>query len=189
MNHLTSSLDRIAAALARLGRTVVLNALQPGLPAAFVTSSLASVGLRPTSDVTEFFGWRNGTAEDIADLDGIQVFPGFYLLSLEEALTNYRVFLRGERWATGWLPILANGGGDFYAVDLSGGGAVHHFWIDEVEHPIEFSSLGQMMSTLAEAFERRVFYVDSSGNLEMDDLVFFALAAELNPEVAYWREP
>lgn len=48
-------------------------------------------------------------------------------------------------------------------------------------HPIEFGSLQSLLRTLAEAFERGVFFVDSAGNLEMDDLVFGDLAAELIP--------
>ena len=65
---------------------------------------------------------------------------------------------------------------------------MRHFWIDEVEHPIEFSSLSAMLATLAAGFERGIFYVDPSGYLEMDDLVFGGLATELNPDVTYWRE-
>ena len=65
---------------------------------------------------------------------------------------------------------------------------MRHFWIDESEHPIEFSSLGTMLATLAQAFERGIFFVDPSGYLEMDDLVFGELAAELNPDLGWWRD-
>jgi hypothetical protein len=78
----------------------------------------------------------------------------------------------------------------FYVVDLgpTGAGAVRHFWIDEAEHPVEYSSLGAMMATLAQGYERGIFSVDPDGYLEMDDLVFGGLTSELNPDVAYWRE-
>ncbi len=48
------------------------------------------------------------------------------------------------RWQPGWLPILADGGGDFMAVDCSDGnhhGAVYHFRIDQPEHPLEYQTV------------------------------------------------
>ena len=65
--------------------------------------------------------------------------------------------------------------------------SVRHFRIDESEHPVEFSSLGAMLVTLAHAFRNEVFFVDSSGYLEMDDSVYGNLAAELNPDIDWWR--
>jgi hypothetical protein len=66
------------------------------------------------------------------------------------------------------------------------GGPVRHFRIEEVDHPIEFPSLAAMMLALAQAFEREIFFVHQNGYLDMDDLVFGSLAAELNPDVAWW---
>ncbi|HEY0693981.1 MAG TPA: SMI1/KNR4 family protein [Kribbella sp.] len=190
-DDISVSLATIESALRRLGREALLQSLQSGLPADAVRSALDSTGLPSTSELEEVYAWRNGTASDSpASLDDIQLFPGFHLLSLEDAVTNYRTFVTGERWTPRWLPVFANGGGDFYVVDLSptGAGAVRHFWIDEAEHPIEFSSLSAMMATLAQGFARGIFTVDPDGYLEMDDLVFGELATETNPDVAYWRE-
>lgn len=190
-DDLSVSLAAIELALRRLERNDLLRSLQAGLSADDVRSMLASAGLPSTRDLEEIYGWRNGTASDsAASLDDIQLFPGFHLLSLQDAITNYQAFVTDQRWTPGWLPVFANGGGDFYVVDLSpsGTGAVRHFWIDEAEHPIEFSSLSAMMATLAAGFQREIFYVDPDGYLEMDDLVFGELATEMNPDVAYWRE-
>lgn len=189
-NDVSVSLATIEAALGRLGREALLQSLQSGLPADAVRSTLDSTGLASTPDLEAVYGWRNGTAPDSpASLDDIQLFPGFHLLSLEDAVTNYREFVTDERWTPGWLPVFANGGGDFYVVDLSttGAGDVRHFWIDESEHPVEYSSLSAMMATLAQGFERGIFFVDPDGYLEMDDLVFGGLATELNPGIAHWR--
>lgn len=65
---------------------------------------------------------------------------------------------------------------------------MRHFWIDEIQHPIEFASLSAMLSTLAAGFDRGVFFVDQRGYLEMDDLAFGGLATTMNPDVRYWRE-
>ena len=73
-------------------------------------------------------------------------------------------------------------------VELSGAPAapVLHFRIEASEHPIEFESLGNMLRTVGEGFSRGVFFADTSGHLEMDDLAFAALASELNPAIRWW---
>lgn len=182
---LREALSRIEAGLAQLGRGVLLRALRPGLGAEEVGRQLTGAGLPNDSAVASLYGWRNGSETEGVTLDDIQMFPGFYLLSLEDAVTNYRAFDADQRWSPGWLPIFANGGGDFYLVDLGdeSPGMVRHFRIEEAEHPIEFRSLPDMMTTLAAGFDRGVFYVDPHGSLEMDDVRFAALAKEVNPSV------
>ena len=213
MDDLARALSQIEASLQGLERDVLAGALRPGLPGEAVRSALGSVGLAvnywateharlsltwssyylPASgdEMEQLYDWHGGTSTaGIAAVDDIHLFPGFYLLSIEDAIANYRAFVTDERWTPGWLPIFANGGGDFYVADLgsAAGSPVRHFRIDEVEHPIEFPSLGAMVSTLAQAFEREIFFVDQHGYLDMDDLIFGSLAAKLNPDVAWWAD-
>lgn len=191
MNDLAGLLSQIDAALTRLDRQRLLQALRPGLSGDELQELLDSVGLAPNAELEALYGWRDGTStEDVTAAGDIHLFPGFYLLSLEDAVANYRAFVSDVRWSSGWLPIFANGGGDFYVVNLGSEnqGAVRHFRIDESEHPIEFSSIGDMLRTLLQAFERGIFFVDGSGYLEMDDLAFGLLAAELNPHIGWWTE-
>ncbi len=191
MDDLEHSLAQIEAELKRLGRDFLVHLLKPGIPGEEVRSLLGSVGFTENSELLELYGWHNGTSTaGVAAVGDIQLFPGFYLLSVEDAIVNYRTFVTDARWVPGWLPIFGNGGGDFYIVDLSSavGDPVHHFRIEESEHPIEFSSLSAMLSTLAQAFKRGIFFVDPSGYLEMDDFAFGSLAAELNPDVAWWAD-
>lgn len=190
-DDLSSALAAIEKALQRLRRSVLQRSLQAGLPASTVQKALAGVGLAAPPELETLYGWRDGTSTaGVPAVDDIHLFPGFYLLSVADAVANYRAFATDSRWTDGWLPIFANGGGDFYVLDLSSPAAraVRHFRIDESEHPIEFNSLDAMLMTLAEAFERGIFFVDPGGYLEMDDLVFGELAAELNPDVDWWRD-
>lgn len=188
-NNVTESLGGIETGLQRLRRQGLLPRLQPGLSAWSVRSALAEVGLASASELETLYSWRNGTstAGDVT-LDEIQFFPGFYLLSIEDAVANYRAFAPDPRWQAGWLPLFANGGGDFYVLDAGSSvrNQVRHFRIEEAEHPVEFNSLGAMLGTLAAAFERSIFVVDSNGYMDMDDIAFHRLAAELNPEVEWW---
>ena len=191
MDDLARALSQIEASLQGLERDVLAGALRPGLPGEAVRSALGSVGLAVNSELEQLYDWHGGTSTaGIAAVDDIHLFPGFYLLSIEDAIANYRAFVTDERWTPGWLPIFANGGGDFYVADLgsAAGSPVCRFRIDEVEHPIEFPSLGAMVSTLAQAFEREIFFVDQHGYLDMDDLIFGSLAAKLNPDVAWWAD-
>ncbi|WP_345046057.1 SMI1/KNR4 family protein [Arthrobacter methylotrophus] len=169
----------------------MLEKLLPGKTGSRVRDCINSVALPSNAQVESLFGWRNGTnTQSVTSLDDIHVFPGFYFLSIEDATANYRAFRNDDRWSHGWLPLFANGGGDFYVVDLASDcpGSVRHFRIDEDEHPLEFESIAAMATTMAAAFERGTFFVDSDGYLEMDDIAFAALAAELNPLVPWWNE-
>jgi hypothetical protein len=189
MGNVTRSLAQIERGLGRLQRQVVLDALRSGVSDVHTRSVLGSCGLASVSDVEELYAWRDGTDTSLGKpLDDLHFFPGFYLLSVEDAAANHQAFVIDPRWTQGWLPVFANGGGDFYVVDLGDrGGSVRHFRIDEAEHPVEFLSLAAMLQTIDAAFERGVFYVPTDDYLEMDDLEFGSLAAELNPQVA-WRD-
>ena len=185
-DDLRGALADIQAHLERLGRRVTLGALRVGLDAQLTRSRLHEVGLPSPAPVEQLYAWRDGTeTKGAASLDDLHFFPGFYLLSLDDAIANYRAFVTDTRWSPGWLPIFANGGGDFYVIDLRGDmpPGIRHFRIEESEHPVEFMSLADMLKTLAAAYERGVFFVDANGYLETDDAAFAEVAATLNPGV------
>lgn len=188
--NIIALLTTIEAALQRLGRGILIQSLRSGISIKTLRSQLTAAELSSSAELESLYGWRNGTSAEIdASLDDVHIFPGFYLLSIEEAIANYHSFVADSRWTPGWLPIFGNGGGDFYVYDMNSPPAhpVRHFRIEEAEHPVEFGSLEAMMTTLAEAFQRGVFFVDSNSYLEMDDLAFGELAAELNPEIDWWQ--
>lgn len=191
-DDLRASLAAIEKASQRLDRSLVLQSLQTGRPASAVKAALGEVGLPSPPELEALYGWRDGTSSGGDGPYGdIFLFPGFYLLSVEEAVANYGAFVTDHQWSIRWLPIFANGSGDFYVLDLSPSTArsVRHFRIEEeFEHPIEFNSLGALLATLAAAFERGVFFVDPDGYLGMDEFVFAELAAELNADVEWWRD-
>jgi SMI1/KNR4 family protein SUKH-1 len=189
INDLTAALADIEARLEQLGRQILLAALKPGLDAEHVRSLLGRVGLPRSAQVESLYSWKDGTeTAGIKALGDISFFPGYYLLSLEDAVSNYRAFVPDRRWMPGWLPIFANGGGDFYFIDVSGEmtEVVRHFRIEEAEHPIEFLTVGDMLVTIAAGYDRGVFFVNGNGFLDMDYVAFGTLAAEMNPRVPWW---
>jgi hypothetical protein len=188
--EISGLLRSIEERLAGMDRRVLLSALQDGRPAAVVSSLLRSFNLKESPEIEEFFGWHNGL-DPKADLKlgDIDFFPGFYPLSIEEAVANYQSFERDPRWRSGWFPIFANGGGDFYVVDLSFEDEcpIRHFRLDEPECPIEYSSLESMLLTLSAAFDKSIIFVGGTpGYLEVDYDRFDELAARLNPDIPWW---
>jgi hypothetical protein len=188
---LADSLTAIEARLGGLDRRVV-SFLQPGLSKEDTSARLGMRGLSIETDLLNLYEWRNGTdAPKSTILGDLAFIPGFYLLSLEDALANFDAFGADPRWQQAWFPLLADGGGDFLTIDLTAGsdfGAVRHFRIEQEEHPLEYRSLRAMFATFASAYERGIFRVDADGFLEVDDGEYAILAAELNPEVAWWRD-
>lgn len=189
MMNLSTTLSSIVIALRHLNRNILLRSLQDGISVQVLRSALRGVGISSTPQLEELYNWKDGTSTAGVTLDDIQLFPGFYMLSIEDSVKNYSAFVADPRWRTGWLPLFANGGGDFYILDIetTPTGQIRHFRIEESEHPVEFTSLVSMMATLATAYERGIFYVDPNGYLEMVDLTFGKLAAELNPDVEWWQ--
>lgn len=189
MNNIAESLSSVELALSRLHRQELLDALQPGLPAEDVHRELTNVGLTGTPALESLYGWHNGTAAWADDLDSIHVFPGYYMPPLDEAIANYHTFKDDARWSAGWLPIFADGGGDFYVIDLRDAAAsIRGFRIDESEHPVEFETLDDMLRTIATAFDEGIYFLDrENGYLDADDLAFAELAARLNSRVPYWQ--
>lgn len=187
MEQLDEALRTIEAALKRLSRAKLLGSLQPGLQPGRVRAVLKKSKLASDSQLEGLLAWRDGTETEGTVLGEIWLFPGFYMLSLEDAISNHRAFVHDQRWTPSWLPIFADGGGDFYFVDLAEPvSQVRRFRLEESEYPAEFDSIASMMMTVAAAYQQGVFYVDPQGGLEFDSEKFAILARDYNPTVDWW---
>ena len=187
------SLRAIESSLGRLSRHKLLGALAPGLTPLDVRAQLARAGLASNADVEAFYQWHNGTADDPSlTLADLWMFPIFYPLSLEEAIAYRAELIQYGRWDEWWIPVFADGSGDFMAVDLSesGHGRVFNFDNEFAEAPLKYESLSDMMATMAAAFERGIFFVDDRTNAIWQDVVEFnQLAAAMNPDIEWWNDP
>ena len=152
------------------------------------------VNLRPTSELVELYQWKNGTlADQGVNLDDIQIIPGFHLSSLDDAISNYIAMRSDVRWNENWFPLFSNGGGDFYAVDLSMFNSNNEtapiigFVLGEVEQFVEYESLMDMLLTFYNGYKKGIIFRSDDGYLEMNDDEFYLAALELNPNVDYWK--
>lgn len=187
---MNNSLATIEAGLQKLGRAELLQRFRPGLPNDEVPQRLQAAGLEADGALADLYGWHDGTElAGVQKSGSVHLMPGFYFPPLEHSLTDHAAFVQDPRWHQSWLPLLADGGGDFYFVDQAGGGQVRRYRFDESEYPVEYASVSDMVHTLAAAYERDVFFVDEQGYLEMDDDAFAEVAAELNPSVPWWTDP
>lgn len=188
MSRLVDELVSMKRELVAAGREVAVYSLRPGCSPGAVESALAVRGLSAPEALIEYFEWHDGV-EEPADrvMDDVQVFPGFYAMPLSECVESYDAFVGDGRWGSSWFPLLANGGGDFYVVDLDMPvPAIKHFRIDESLTPTEFSSLESFVATIVEAFTSGAIYIEDD-YLEMDDTAFGEIAARREPDLAWWR--
>jgi len=186
------ALERLDAAL-QAGRVpIAWGRLKPGIPSSQVRGALASLGLPDSPELEALYEWHDGTGSGSgALLEDLWLLPGFYLLSLDEAVTNYAAFRKDPRWRPGWFPVFADGGGDFYLIDFRNAASrvVRHFRLEEVEHPVEYGSLAAMLDTFAAAFESGAIFVDATGYVDVIDEAFDVIAARLNPDTPWWTDP
>jgi cell wall assembly regulator SMI1 len=188
---LTGSLRSIESWLSRLGRTEALRALRPGLSRVVVRQSLAAAGVASDPSLEDLYGWHDGTELPPSGLvDDLEIVPGFCLLGLDDAVADRARYREDGGWESGWLPILTDGGGDFYLVDLGSAidPVVRRWEFDDPTAPVAFDSIAALATTIEQAYVRGVFFVDPRGHLEMDDTQLADLAVELSPATsAAWE--
>jgi hypothetical protein len=157
--------------LDRLKRQQALNLVLPALSNDEVVADLAAAGVTGADPVLDWYtSWGGQTPGGVLGL--MDVLPGFYALSLADALAH-----RGQHpeWPGGWLPILADGGGDYYVTDTSSTAAPvlrHRF--DDAEPERVSDSLTSFLVAANRAFDEHVIYV-SDGFLEQDEKAWRSL--------------
>jgi len=192
MNNKVSDFLNVILSFLQNWHFPVCNLFNAGLSEEEIERSFKRAGLEPTKELVELYKWRNGTpVEEGTMLDDVQIIPGYHFLSLKDAISSYLAMKDDNRWNPSWFPVFANGGGDFYAVDLSqsdGESApIVGFILGEIEQEIEYQSLTTMLLTFSECFEKGVVFKTEDGYLEMDDDQQAEIAMRNNPEVEFWR--
>jgi hypothetical protein len=191
MSTLEQALQGILNHLMRLQRPVV-KLLQEGLTAEDIRIQFQDIPLHSADELIELYSWRNGTKSVAGDmLDDLHFFPGFFLMPLDRAIRTYRSFALCETWNPSWFPVFANGGGDFYAVQLSDKSAktseIVGFMLGEVRQEVEFESLLSMARTISACYDAGIYYVTDKGYLEADYEASMAVARQFNPTLDLYR--
>src|SRR6202011_2909454 len=103
-----------------------------------------------TRELESIYQWRNGTKAVEGDLlEDLYFFPGFYFLSIEEAVQTYYEREGSPQWRKAWFPLFADGAGDFYIVPCAkkklNASRVIGFLHGEPEQKAEYESVTAMM--------------------------------------------
>ncbi len=185
-SHLETAVDLIFDHLRACG-SLIADRRRPGLTPAEVEVQIRAVGLRPPKDLVQLYAYCDGT-ETIEGKDllrKIDFFPGFYWMNLDEAITVYRSVSPHRMWSRSWLPIFANGGGDFYVVicDTASAffGEVLMVMYGETDHIVEFKNVSAMFETLERCFAQKAFFC-ADGLLEVDYAKMRAIAQSVQPD-------
>lgn len=189
MSGLRVHLERIYSHLNRLQQPVV-SLLQDGLSRDAVERKTKDLPIKLPSELLELYSWRNGTRVPKGSvLNDLHLLPGYYFLSLEDAISSYNAFKDDNRWNRHWFPVFANGGGDFYvavcADEARETGEILCFLlgIPKDDLLVEFKSMEGMLQTVAACYDEEIFYARPDGYLDADDNRYVALVRELNPHL------
>jgi hypothetical protein len=151
--------------LDRLNRRQALDLVLPALSRDAVAGELHAAGVVGVDAILDWYeSWGGQTPGGL--LGVMDVLPGFYALSLADALAQRA---QHSEWPGRWLPILADGGGDYYVADTSSNAApiVRHRYDDPGPEPVS-DSLATFLATANTAFDQQVIYV-SDGYLDQDE--------------------
>jgi len=169
----------------------VISLLEEGLQEENIISLLNSVDLSCPNEVLELYKTCSGTLiEQGTLLDETHFFPGFYFLQLAKAIKLNKDFRDDDRWNKNWLPIFANGGGDFFVVDCSkkeNESEVIGFMLGYEKHEVEFLSIKKMLETIATCYKKGAYYLTGDFYLEINDHQEAVIANNINPNLNRWE--
>ena len=188
MEMITQLLNEIEKCLQQLDHPC-LDHLNPGISSQKIQELFEEIPLQPNQDLHALYTWRNGSKDcEGITLGELAFFPGFYLMSLEESIHIYLELREREAWVKSWFPIFANGGGDFYAMNLAieAQGEMIGYYIYEEEPQIEYNSLESMLQTFKECYKQGIIFQNEQGYLDMDYWKHAEIAHEINPDVQIW---
>lgn len=185
--NLRATVDQIFAHLRELQRPIAARR-RPGIDPATAKVKLNAFGLAAPPQLLELYRECDGTQtapEEI--LDDIHFIPGYYWMSLDASLTAYGYLLKGGVWNDAWLPIFANGGGDFYAVvcdeKSADFGAIVGFLFGVPDIQVEFRNVTALMQTIERTYAEKAYFV-ADGCLETNYPAMSAIARSVQPDFA-----
>ena len=190
MEMIPQLLNEIEKCLQHLDHPCV-DHLNSGISSQQIQELFEEIPLQPTQDLRALYTWRNGSEDSEGiTLGDLAFFPGFYLMSLEESIQTYLELREREAWIKSWFPIFANGGGDFYAMNLAieAQGEMIGYYIYEEEPQIEYNSLESMLQPFKECYKQGIIFQNEQGYLDMDYRKHAEIAHQINPEVKIWLE-
>ncbi|GBE91860.1 SMI1/KNR4 family protein [Nostoc cycadae] len=183
MLTLTQYLERILVWL-QLNQPSFASSLQPGLTRLQIQEKVQNLPLVLSEEFYELYQWRNGVT--YGDENFAIFYPPYTFNSLEFAIEEYYKLIKyahkfseqnwvdpAEIWNNKWLPIFSFDKeyiciiSDENNIEVS---QVLHKLMGGGEPIIKYTSLANMMRTIAECYETGIYYVSEHGDLEIDEI-------------------
>lgn len=109
------------------------------------------------ADIEAFFRWHNGQT----GYESLSPFDNRMIMSIQDAVDSW-TFLSDpdediqQPWQESWIPILANGAGDYIVYVTSGEmkGQLVAYWHDSEDRRVAFQSLESWARKVLSAYER-----------------------------------
>jgi cell wall assembly regulator SMI1 len=154
-------IDRVDRWLAR-NRPEYYARLQPGVTGPVLDAFESRFALKLPEAFRQFYQWRNGQEPGChASFQDNRMFSSLEEVAETKALLDGMIgsdFEDPRWWRRGWVPFLANGGGDHLCLDVAaedGGtpGQLVAFWHDWEDRSVEYSSFEAWLRRLADSME------------------------------------
>jgi len=163
------------------------------------------IGFKFNPELLELYSFADGNTTKNLPLGQTGLIPLYQFLSLEDAASTYLMYRNGTgftdlftEWHSGYkpgeslFPILTDGAGNHYWVDLNEGSSNYGriYWTNTYPSSpgYAFHSLSLMFQTIEAAYKTDIFFVDADGYLEEDLERWNELASKMNPNLVIWTE-
>jgi cell wall assembly regulator SMI1 len=164
----------VSASIARIDGWLAVNRpdyygrLRPGATEGALDAFESRFSLRLPESFRSLYHWRDGQQPACsASLQSNRMFSSLDEIAETKGMLDGMIgtdFEDPRWWRRGWVPFLANGGGDHLCLDVAaedGGtpGQLIAFWHDEERRPVEYTDVESWLRQLADSME--------SGTLEL----------------------
>lgn len=165
-----------------------------------IDNTQQKLDLEFSKELIELYLCANGSKESDKPLGLIGLTPAYVFMDLASAENYYSTYIQfGEQfkiWDSGFtpgvklFPFLEDSSGDCYWLDLNKGtdnyGKI--FWTNTYpDSPsYQFNSLTSMFETIAQAYEKGIYFLDPDNLLDKNYDQFGKLAEKLNPGIPFW---
>jgi cell wall assembly regulator SMI1 len=158
----------VPALIERVDRWLAVNrpdyyaSLRPGATDASLDAFEARFSLRLPGPFRAFYRWRDGQKPDCsASFQNHRMFSSLDQVAETKDMLDGMIgsdFEDPRWWQRGWVPFLANGGGDYLCLDVTavGGGEPGQliaFWHDWEDRSVKFPSFEAWLRQLADSME------------------------------------
>jgi hypothetical protein len=189
---LRASLVHLEQQLRQRG-AVVAAVLRQGIEESEVSSRLAALDLRPTSELLTWFGWHNGAGDTSMPREHCELAPGAEFHDLDYLCSEYSMTRRvaaelaaqandpqgaDRRWPRTWFPLIRLFGKGYIAVDLASDSSttdVHVAWHDDAPDKrsrVAWRGVNEMVEWIGRQYDAGVFNVNEDGIVDGQTIDF-----------------